>query len=337
MKTVEIAFGIDRNFVMPMIVTINSIVANRQSDYVINFHVLHSDLLEIDKQIVKNFVSKISNINVIYHNVKELMQRDNITISSTYKRLTLSVYTRLYIPQLFSEFNKILYLDVDLVVLEDIALLYDTDINNYAVATVTPDGHRYIYEHNQPLVPSSSMQETLKANGVKLNRDNTISIQDYFVKYLKLQKPSEYFNAGVMLINPKFINDNGFTKKLSELINKEYMFNDQDILNIAFENSNLQLDKSWNVFSELKKNESDSKTYIIHYNGPNKPWLPNRYNIDCNLNHIYYLYAKDIIDYSIFYTQNNNSTSKLLTRLVKKYLPNNIVSKIKIIYKKIIQ
>ena len=85
---------------------------------------------------------------------------------------TKTTYFRLFIPNLYPQYDKAIYLDSDIVVLGDIAKLYNEDIGDNLVAAV-PD------------------------NVIQTNK----VFQDYVERVVGIATYKNYFNAGMLLMN----------------------------------------------------------------------------------------------------------------------------------------
>ena len=156
-----------------------------------------------------------------------------------------------------------MYLDVDIIVLNDLLKLYETNIESYYVAGVVD-------------------LDTAIIRGNKYT--NNIGIKD----------SSQYINAGVLLMNLEKIRNDEIEKKFEEFINKnknnkKWQWHDQDVINSVCYNMIYTLPYKFNVmihqFSKIniykvlaKKNfyaEALKKAFkspeIIHYSGI-KPW-----------------------------------------------------------------
>ena len=138
--------------------------------------------------------------------------------------ITLATYYRFFIPQIFNNYEKIIYLDSDLVVTHDIADLFSTNIKNYVLAAAT----------------DTAMCAFLKA------RNNYL---EYAKNVMRLPSPYYCFNAGVLVCNISKMNQVNFTNKCIERLNeiKKTWSWDQDILNSLYAKDYLLLDQSWNV------------------------------------------------------------------------------------------
>ncbi len=159
---------------------------------------------------------------------------------------TKSTYYRLFIPELYPEIDKALYLDSDIVLLDDVAKLYDEDLGDNFVGAIPDESVQIIDEF-------------------KLYTENRIGVESC----------RQYFNAGVLLLNCKKLREIGFESKFLSLIN-EVTFNvaqDQDYLNAICKGNVSFLHPGWNKMpiDGVKVDEKDIK--LIHYNLSFKPWL----------------------------------------------------------------
>ncbi len=187
-------------------------------------------------------------------------------------------YMRLYIPRFFKEFERVLYLDNDMIILEDLSHLFDIDLNGKAIAAVSDIIFEYFYTS---LVPAS--EEVFKG-----------SADQYFHEYLKLDEVKEYFQAGVILFDIKeAINNDTFNKAMTLFFLNNYWFLDQDILNIVFKDNIHYLDYNYNAvtastrinrFAEMNSDPSVTERFeealnnpkVIHYCGGKKPWVDQK-------------------------------------------------------------
>ena len=157
--------------------------------------------------------------------------------------------------------DKVIYLDADTVVLDDIYKLYNENIDYYigAVAELT-----------------------------------TTSCP----RNIGIPKSHKYFNSGVLLINSKKWREDNIKDKLFE-IGKKYSkllaYPDQDILNKAFENNNYKiLDYKYNASEGTKKSSSDDNIIVRHYTGTKPDNLIDKYYYDYNYENIneFWFYAQ---------------------------------------------
>lgn len=156
-----------------------------------------------------------------------------------------STYYRLFIPRLYPEYDKALYLDSDIVLLSDVAGLYDVDLGDDLVGAV----------------PDESVQKVPEFMAYVENRIGVAS-------------HTEYFNAGILLMNCAALRESRFEEKFIRLISLVTfdVAQDQDYLNTICKGRVRFIGPEWNkmpIDPFLVKRE-DIK--LIHYNLQFKPW-----------------------------------------------------------------
>jgi lipopolysaccharide biosynthesis glycosyltransferase len=154
-------------------------VKNKNKDYEVFF--FYSEAKESDFHKVKNEFEKIKGvfINYIFCNTYK-QHENNLRLNHT----SMSIYAKIFIYDLIPNYiKKILFLDADIVLLQDPAELFETDLKNFTIGAI--QDHYYKKVHIE-------MKEA-----INLNSDN------------------DYFNSGVMLINlTKWKNENISSKSL---------------------------------------------------------------------------------------------------------------------------
>lgn len=220
--------------------------------------------------------SKTYSINILYtklsdKNALRLLElaQDNVGISlvdvsglidghSAYSTAHFSeaMYYRVLIPRLFPEKDKVLYLDCDVLVQDDVAKLFDIDLGSSILGAV----------HNL-----CSAKRT-----------------EYVSEVLGLSD-DQYFNSGVILFNIGPFIANNIEQKCFSLISEHRNLEcpDQDILNLACADHITWLPDRWNVAWQhaIEKNQTyrDPKLFrkfvntledaaILHFTTGTKPW-----------------------------------------------------------------
>ena len=251
LNTIPIVFATNDNYAKYVPVTITSILENSNKIYTYQFYIFHSGLSNEAKQIIyKNEAYKYyKNYNINFIDIRSF-----INTSEFYSRgrFSIEMWYRLLIPEILNNFEKVIYLDCDLIVLSDIAELYNIYIaDNYIAAA-------------KNIVTESFLR--LKKLGIY---------------------PEKYFNSGVLIFNILLWNKLHLRSKCIEQLKIYPNLDcpDQDILNIVCANHVYYLDYKWNFawqflwtlnkllkddFLLYKKTEKDFN--IIHYTTNIKPW-----------------------------------------------------------------
>lgn len=280
-NSVCICFALDNNYVPYLSVAIKSIVDNSNANNFYEIYILESDISNNSKLKILSLAKE--NIYIKFININSYISHYDKNIFQISSHITIDAYFRFFIPRIFKNFEKILYLDPDILVLNDIAQLYNksSDKMIYAVKDI------YI----------------IKALFTK----NSEAILEYLNNKLKLENPYNYFNSGILLINIQKLLEFNFEEKcinkLTELKNPIYV--DQCILNFVLQNEVGFIDFSYNTqINSLKenylKNELPEDIYndfikaldnpkIIHYCRDKKPW--NSYNPSSKKTRLWWQYA----------------------------------------------
>lgn len=260
MNIVPIVFAFDNNLVFPACVCISSLMMNSKEDTFYDIFILNSEKDDIDRTQLDKIPSYYKNCRIQYRYV-------DTTFDSSFeiRGITTPAYYRLLIPELIPEYDKILYSDVDVIFRSDLFDIYNkTDIEEYYFAGVNSLSH---------LIP------------------------DYAVYYKNIGlDPSKIIYSGNLIINSKKILDDGIIGEFKKHADKNYKFQDMDIINIvccdkikylssefcltAFISKWLVSDKT-ELYKIWNKDEIERtiKEGLIHYNGQ-KPWKGYCVNFD---------------------------------------------------------
>ena len=105
----------------------------KDSDYFYKIYVLTSNISEDKKERIKALLTENSSIELC--DVKDELEkiRADLQLRDYY---SLETYYRFFIDSLFPQYDKVIYLDCDIIVKGDISKFYNTNIKNYLVAAV---------------------------------------------------------------------------------------------------------------------------------------------------------------------------------------------------------
>lgn len=231
----DIVFNIDNKYAPFMCTTMLSILEHCNKN-TITFHILTIELNEENKKYITT-LSSTQNCEVKFYDVNiKLLKGFPIGKGTVNPNYPYTGYLRLLISEIIpNSIDKVLYLDCDIIVKDDITELWNMDISKYCVAAVDDYGENGI-------------------NGV----ERLIGIKGY-----------TYFNAGVLLINLKMMREYDIYQQSRLWISANYhkvKFHDQDVLNALLYNKRIKIDSRWNHMTNF------GDGIIIHFAGV-KPWL----------------------------------------------------------------
>lgn len=240
---IPIFFSIDDNYAPLLKIALYSITehANKQNNYKI--YVLFSRLNDANKLDITNFLSNHSNFSIEFVDMNKHVSEisDALFTRDYYSKTT---YYRLFIPRLFPQYNKVLYIDSDIVVLDDIANLYNIDLGTNLIGATPDEAVQTIPEFIA-----------------------------YVEKYLGI-KHEHYFNAGIILMNLDELRKFEFEKKFVSLL-KQIKFSvaqDQDYLNAICKDRVTYVPSVWDKMPFPNPNIKVEDLKLIHYNLTFKPW-----------------------------------------------------------------
>ena len=259
---IPIFFACNEGFVKYTMVSMKSIMENADRSRKYHIYILHMGITEATQAKVLAMADEEFTIDFVDVTDKMKSIADKLPIRDYYSNTT---YFRLFIPDMFPQYRKALYIDSDTIVVGNIAELYDHKLGKL-YAGVCPD--RVVAQ--------------------------TDILGDYVEKVLGVKR-TRYFNAGVMLMNCSQFRENHLLDEFLEMLHV-YLFvvaQDQDYLNLICKNQVLYMEPKWNaqVFGELACPEEE--VGLFHFNMAAKPW----HYEDCRLAEYFWKYAKMTVDY----------------------------------------
>ena len=242
--TIPIFFSSDDNYIPFLAVAITSLVNNASKEYKYDITVLNTGVSYENKERIKKLQEE--NVNIKFVDVKHKIEKIANKLESRLRDYySLSIYYRLFIPSMFPQYKKALYLDADITIIDDISKLYNEDIEGYLVGAITDD-----------VIPTDER------------------LQIYTREALDLE-PEKYFNSGVLLMNLYEFKKQKIEEKFIYLLEK-YNFDvvapDQDYLNVLCKGKVKYIDKGWDRMPNPDENFDDNDLHLIHYNMFAKPW-----------------------------------------------------------------
>lgn len=253
---IPIFYACDDIFAKFAIVSVRSLIENADKNRRYRIHILNTGISDAHRDELLKMQNQ--QFSICFPDVSAFLEsiQDRLPIRDYYTKTT---YYRLFISEMFPEYDKAIYIDSDTIVLGDIAELFDHDLKDNYVAAA----------HEQAMV-----QEDVYGT--------------YVEKALGIDRQS-YFNAGLLVLNCREFRSHHLLAEFVKLLGI-YNFvvtQDEDYLNVLCKDKVLWLHSGWNteVFGVLPCPEDEIK--IIHYIMVSKPW---HYN-DCRLQDHFWHYA----------------------------------------------
>jgi len=249
-EPINICMSFDDRYYAHASATIESIVDNAHPKQRISFHILCDKNLTDEKRTLLKTNIK-SNISIDFVEIDpELFV--SVPLNRSY--ISLNTYYRLVIHKVLPNVNKVIYLDSDMICLDDIAKLWLEPLEGKCIGASLDEGG------------------VLQSRRLLLGADNN------------------YFNAGMIVFDLQRIREKYEDVFIDYMINfyinnREISLQDQDILNITFKNETKILPLKWNVNSRMftandlerkyspnQESEAVQDIGILHFTDRRKPW-----------------------------------------------------------------
>ncbi len=244
---IPVFFATDNNYVPFLAVALTSLLDNASKNYFYKIYVLTTSLKKeyVDQLtlICEDACKNGASASIEFVSMREEMEKSSGTfhLRDYYSKET---YCRVFIPRIFPQYEKVLYLDCDIVVKGDISELFNIDIGDNIVGGISEE--------------------------VMVDYD---VFGTYVEKALGVPR-NEYFSAGVLLINAKKYREEDIETKFIKLMNafKFRVTQDEDYLNVLCYGKSKMIELGWNKSAYKNDSFDDKNLKLIHYKINWKPW-----------------------------------------------------------------
>lgn len=242
--TIPIFYAIDDSYAKFVAVSIKSLIMNANNNYNYDINVIYENLSEENAKKLKSL--ETDNVKII---LTEMNQNLSMITDKLGNRLreytfTLTIFFRLFIPVMFPNYDKCIYIDADTVIPGDISRLYNEDLEDNYLGCIVD----------------------------KSTIDNEI-LASYFEEVVGVPR-DKYINSGVLLMNSKKLRELKIDEKFLDLYTK-YGFDviapDQDYINSMCYGHIKYLSDIYDAMPNPNNKEVENPV-IIHYNLFLKPW-----------------------------------------------------------------
>ena len=238
----KFVYCVDENFNFQLATSIFSLLNNVNRE--ITIYVLHEN-----PDTFNNFKKTFENHNNC--SSLELIKVDTSGINFPNIKnahVTKATYYRIFIPRYIVDYDSLVYLDADTIIMSNPLDMLEMGIN----------------ELNTKRLEIGACIETTRQKSPDIFKRLDIS-------------GDHYFNAGVMIFNKLNDETNQLTENLLEVMNKlgtKIKYWDQDVLNKYFDSKFLSLNPklNWKIDDKQPRLEANSNPCIVHYAGSSKPW-----------------------------------------------------------------
>lgn len=241
-EVIPIFFTVDDVYIPFLAVALQSLIDNASDKNYYSIKILYTNISEENQAKINKYQKENVDIEFVDLNYYINKVKDKLYTRDYYSATT---YFRLFIPDLYPQYDKVLYLDSDIVVLSDIADLYNIDMEDNLVAAAPDD-----------------VIQTIKV------------FQEYAELVVGVTDHKRYFNAGILLMNLDELRKFKFQDKFLYLLSKVKfsVAQDQDYLNRLCKGRVKLIENTWDRMPIGEDTVKREDLHLIHYNLAFKPW-----------------------------------------------------------------
>ncbi len=239
-RIIPIFFAVDDNYVPYLAAALESLKDCATNKYFYDINILIEHLSDENKSNILALAE--DNIKITFCDVTQKVHAlcSRLHLRDYYTRAT---YYRFFIPEMFPQYKKGLYLDCDIIITRDVADMYNTVMGNNLLCAMS---------------------------------EEVMTDIDVFGQYseIVLGVPrNEYFNAGILVMNLSEMRRMHIEKTFAQLLSKKTysVAQDQDYLNVICHGRVKMLDTLWNK-TPMPYSDKNIIPYIAHYKINFKPW-----------------------------------------------------------------
>lgn len=226
--------------------------------------VLNKNITDQNKKRLKSVCDAFPNIGIQFYNPKHDLDGMQFYTANAVEE---SNY-RLLAPWILKNHKKAVVMDVDIILRQDIAELYDSTV----------------FSENEFLAAAKDVVYQGMINGI------VEDAMKYATKTMKMKKPYNYVNTGVMVFDLDRIRNSIDVQDLLDFANTHHFrIQEQDLINVFYEGKIQFLDIKWNYYIETNAWITQCINYapvteaeeywkaaknpgLIHYANVPKPW-----------------------------------------------------------------
>lgn len=246
-KTVHVISATDNNYIQHLAVAFASLLAHLSREWTAKLYVIEGGLTKDNRERLTRTVERHrGELEFIAVRPEDY---DNLALGTSLTHITAAAFYRINIPEVFRRdgVRRVIYLDCDLLVLDDISELWMTELQGRPLGAVRDLG------------------------GVHRLED------------LSIPRAHQYFNSGVLLIDLDQWRERSLSRKVLQFAidhPEKLHYHDQDALNAVLHAEWQSIDPKWNLQTNMLLKPSAleggadavKRAAIVHFTGSSKPW-----------------------------------------------------------------
>lgn len=260
---VPVVFACSREYIPVFSVCLRSLLDHAGADALYDIVLIIRNIGDGQKDVLHRMTAPYPNVSLRFVDPLPLLEGYTLKANA---HISVETYYRFLIQEILPEYDRVLYLDSDMVIRADVRDLFETDLEGNVIGAARD-------------IDFLGQIGGYSPDTVRYSREK-----------LSMKDPGGYFQAGVLLIDERQMRNLHSTEEWLSLSSVPHRFNDQDVLNEACEGRVLYLPMEWNVVTDAGHTRirgavryapaavqdeyfrARKAPKILHYAGAMKPW-----------------------------------------------------------------
>lgn len=249
-KTVNVVFSTDKKYKEYLKVALKSALVNKNSDTFYNIYILCIDLSKKEMDEFNKFETDKVKINIVPLKLKMLSNVGNHGVIGR-SHVSRADLFKFFIPEIFKDLNRILYLDSDTLILDDLSKIFNYNLENKYIGVVQESYLKDIFQYNCGVI-LFDINKCIKGKIVQ----KLVEAKNNDKKHIYVTQPffHQVLNQDKVKTMPLEFN------RFASITQEEFEKNDYK--NIYYAN-----DKSIKTLTDV-----DKRTVVLHFLAYKKPW-----------------------------------------------------------------
>ena len=252
-NSINIVFTTDKEYSSYLKVALKSLILNKDKDSIYNIYILSIDLNKKTKEELKTFKQDDVEITTIPLKLSMLKNVGNYRIIARCHVSRADLF-KFFIPEMFQNFDKILYLDSDILVLKDISEIYNYNLENKIIG-VLPEKTNFKNEENSKYNCGVILFDIKKCSENNITK-KLIQAKNNDKKHIYITQP--FFHE---------VLDEAKVKTMPFEFNRFSTTDEKEFKKFNYKDLYYKNDKTINSLDDV-----DKRAIIIHFLAYKKPW-----------------------------------------------------------------
>jgi lipopolysaccharide biosynthesis glycosyltransferase len=251
-SVLDVAYAVDAGYLAQLAASLTSLVTHCSDPGRLRVTVVHEDVPPAAQDWIRGLLPHPVRVRFL------ALESERVAALPLPARISPWItpvsFSRLLLPELLPESDRVLYLDADTVVLGDVLGITATELGGKPLAAAV-----------DPIIPTWGSRGGVQNAAVRAGREETA-----------------YFNSGVQLMNLPVWRATGLAEAAFAYALREgeaLLLADQEMLNAVVAGDFVRLDPVWNTsafhLEQLPSPQFEerlARTRVLHYLGERKPW-----------------------------------------------------------------